>query len=683
MMMTRELSRKWFPVARCRKCFAATRQVFCPLFYPLLYPLLCLLFITFFATQSANAETAPLRVDPALIQIDLANASAILEDPQGKLTLEDVQNPANASRFEHRPPNIGFSSSAFWVRFKLVSDAKVPVTWWLNSHNRTLQEIALFVPDENGVYQTQSASSNRPFADRPLPTSYFVFPVTLMPEKATEIYLRVRSTGFLGVIIAPKLWQPEAYQAKEETEQSQWLLYLGMAIALSLFNLLLCVAIKDSIYFLYVASSLAIVWAISSAEGGYGSAYEYFWPNAPAFEQAAWAGAIFVGTFLPFMFVMQFVELRKNLPRSYIFIQICMLVLSLLISAEIIGLFLPLPNLASTLQALHIMGTLVFGVSAVVFMSSLCLLISRGNRQAKFIFIAWVPIMSLSALWGSYGLIGLKYNIGISMAASTFELITMSLALADRFNQEKKARELAQAAVVEVLRGSELELEEKVAIRTKELQQEQIHTKQLLHNILPVEIATELSETGSAQPARHESVSILFTDFIGFTQAVSIMPADRMVAELNEIFAAFDDITDACGVEKIKTIGDAYMAVAGLPKPCDDHAQRCVRAGLLMVAYLERRNEKTAFKWSLRVGIHSGPVVAGVVGKRKFAFDIWGDTVKIASCMESAGEKGRVNISANTSQLIEKEFHCQYRGKLDTKGKGQMDMYFVTEALQS
>lgn len=203
-------------------------------------------------------------------------------------------------------------------------------------------------------------------------------------------------------------------------------------------------------------------------------------------------------------------------------------------------------------------------------------------------------------------------------------------------------------------------------------------SERLLRNILPAELAQELSATGSARPARHEAVSILFTDFSGFTQAASSMPAERMVAELNEIFAAFDDITDACGVEKIKTIGDAYMAAAGLPKPCADHAQRCVRAGLGMIDYLENRNRTEAFKWSLRVGVHSGPVVAGVVGKRKYAFDIWGDTVNVASRMESSGEVGRVNISAYTFDLVRGEFACEYRGKVGAKGKGEIDMYFVT-----
>ena len=212
----------------------------------------------------------------------------------------------------------------------------------------------------------------------------------------------------------------------------------------------------------------------------------------------------------------------------------------------------------------------------------------------------------------------------------------------------------------------------------REVAVEHERAARLLLNILPAELAKELSETGVARSARHESASMLFTDFSGFTQTASAMPADRMVAELNEIFGAFDDICDELGVEKIKTIGDAYMAAAGLPKQCADHAQRCVRAGLRMLDYLEQRNRIAAFKWSLRVGVHSGPVVTGVVGKRKYAFDVWGDTVNIASRMESAGEAGRVNISAYTYDLIRSEFDCEYRGKVDAKGKGQIDMYFVT-----
>jgi class 3 adenylate cyclase len=220
--------------------------------------------------------------------------------------------------------------------------------------------------------------------------------------------------------------------------------------------------------------------------------------------------------------------------------------------------------------------------------------------------------------------------------------------------------------------------------KQKELYQaeiDQARNTALLNNMLPAEIAKELAQHGHTRPVRHESVTILFTDFANFTQIASTMPPDRMVAELNDIFAAFDAITTECGVEKIKTIGDAYMAVAGLPTECDDHAQRCVRAGLQMVDYLAQRNLSASFKWSLRVGIHTGPVVAGVVGTRKFAFDVWGDTVNIASRMESSGQIGRVNISAYTYDRIREEYVCEYRGKVEAKGKGAVDMYFVIRPL--
>ena len=204
-------------------------------------------------------------------------------------------------------------------------------------------------------------------------------------------------------------------------------------------------------------------------------------------------------------------------------------------------------------------------------------------------------------------------------------------------------------------------------------------TTDLLRNILPDSVIQELSATGKVKPARHEEATILFTDFANFTQTTSTMPASRMVTELNDVFAAFDDIIHDEGVEKIKTIGDAYMAAAGLSGDTEDHAERSVRAALRMLSFIEERNRTATFKWALRVGLHSGPVISGVVGKRKYAFDIWGDTVNVASRMESSGEAGQVNVSAYTYDLIRSRFDCSYRGKISAKGKGDMDMYFVIE----
>jgi class 3 adenylate cyclase len=220
-------------------------------------------------------------------------------------------------------------------------------------------------------------------------------------------------------------------------------------------------------------------------------------------------------------------------------------------------------------------------------------------------------------------------------------------------------------------------LEAKVVERTAQLKATQEKSDALLSNILPTAIIEELNSTGEAQPRRHEDASILFTDFAGFTQAVSTIPAKRLVKELDDIFRGFDDIIAANGLEKIKTIGDAYMAAAGLPLPAEDHAVRCVRAALSMTRFIDDRNQTAAMKWGLRVGVHSGAVVAGIVGKNKYAYDVWGDTVNIASRMESSGEINKVNMSAYTFELVRDHFECEYRGKLAAKGKGEIDMYFV------
>ncbi len=222
-----------------------------------------------------------------------------------------------------------------------------------------------------------------------------------------------------------------------------------------------------------------------------------------------------------------------------------------------------------------------------------------------------------------------------------------------------------------------IELAETVRFRTKELEEEKDKSESLLQNILPSSLVDELKHSGSVEPREFKNSTILFTDFKGFTYTASVLPAARLVNELNEIFESFDEVIEKYGLEKLKTIGDSYMAAGGLPEENEDHAILTIKAAMEMQKIIKHRNEISAIKWEMRCGLHSGQVIAGVVGTKKFTYDIWGDTVNIASRMESSGEPGEINISAYTYMLVKDYFHCEYRGKVDAKGKGKIDMYFV------
>ncbi|NOQ71242.1 MAG: tetratricopeptide repeat protein [Crocinitomix sp.] len=204
----------------------------------------------------------------------------------------------------------------------------------------------------------------------------------------------------------------------------------------------------------------------------------------------------------------------------------------------------------------------------------------------------------------------------------------------------------------------------------------------LLLNILPISVAEELKEKGKSIPRHYDVISIIFTDFAGFTKISEKLSPVQLVEKLDEIFLQFDLIVEKYGLNRIKTIGDAYMCAAGLPEEDPKHAENAVRAAMEMRDYVDIFNTKLpakAPKWNIRIGINTGPVVAGVVGIRKFAYDIWGDAVNVAARMESSGEISKVNISESTYELVKNKVKASHRGKIYAKNKGEIDMYFIDE----
>jgi class 3 adenylate cyclase len=222
----------------------------------------------------------------------------------------------------------------------------------------------------------------------------------------------------------------------------------------------------------------------------------------------------------------------------------------------------------------------------------------------------------------------------------------------------------------------------KIQAQNREIEEERRKSDLLLCNILPDEVAQELKTKGYATPRNYESATVLFTDFVNFTRLSTQLSPEELIDELNACFLAFDEICERHGLEKIKTIGDAFMCAGGLPLPNQTHPGDAVRAALDMCDWLERRNRehpRAVFR-NMRIGIHTGPVVAGVIGKNKFAYDIWGDAVNLAARLEELGEPNRVNVSEATAQAVEGQFELQYRGEKEVHNKGLVAMYFVERA---
>lgn len=221
-----------------------------------------------------------------------------------------------------------------------------------------------------------------------------------------------------------------------------------------------------------------------------------------------------------------------------------------------------------------------------------------------------------------------------------------------------------------------------IVSRTAELSRAKRQSDELLLNILPANVAEELKETGRVQPVHYDLATVMFTDFQDFTRIAATLTPEVLVSELDECFSSFDRIIRVHRLEKLKTVGDGYMCAGGIPTGNPSNAHDVVRAALdiqrFMAARMAEKQASNQPYWNIRIGIHSGPLVAGVIGQEKFAYDVWGDTVNTAHRLEEACEPGKVNLSGATHTLVQDAFHCEYRGKIAVKNKQPLDMYFVT-----
>jgi CheY-like chemotaxis protein/class 3 adenylate cyclase len=282
-----------------------------------------------------------------------------------------------------------------------------------------------------------------------------------------------------------------------------------------------------------------------------------------------------------------------------------------------------------------------------------------------------IPIIFMTALSDTIDKIK-AFTIG---AADYITKPIQQKELLARVNAHLKLHKLKQQ-----LQAQNIQLQQKTIELEKNnelIKLEKQKSDELLLNILPIRIAKNLKETGKTQPEYFENVTVLFSDMIDFTYTSSKLEPEILIDELNTIFTAFDNIIEKNKCERIKTIGDAYLCVCGLPEENPYHAENIVYSAIEFIDYLKQRNKTAKIKWEIRIGIHTGKVIAGIVGIKKYIYDVFGDTINITSRMESHSEAMKINISEISYHILKDNFEIIERGEIDVKGKGKMKMYFI------
>jgi class 3 adenylate cyclase len=330
------------------------------------------------------------------------------------------------------------------------------------------------------------------------------------------------------------------------------------------------------------------------------------------------------------------------------------------------------------------------------------IMFSCAIRRISFGSFIEHEVRAIQGLWKntpltgffSFGEIGMDANNHCDLHNTTLSLVTLqergssprpvdssdphggpSLPKGRKENPEAKIQRLEKEK--KILSNFLHRTSEDLDLAQEMIKQEQEKSERLLLNILPETIAERLKKTSGIIVDEYSGVSVLFADIVGFTTLSSTVSAREIAEMLNAVFSEFDNLAEKYGIEKIKTIGDAYMAAAGLPIPSEHHAEQAAAMALDMLNVIENYRQ---YKISVRIGIHSGKVVAGVIGKKKFIFDLWGDTVNTASRMESHGAAGRVHISEATYHLVKHKYRAEPRGVIDVKGKGEMATYFLVSS---
>ena len=587
--------------------------------------------------------------------------------------------------------NLGNIPHTVWMRFSVFS--KTEKELYLEIDAPLLDQLEIFEMNGETPKLLFTGGSLKPFHERPVASENWLLSLYLKDTVESLIYIKGQSIYPFQIPIAVS--SKNKFVEHNQLNILFWGIYMGVMIFAFIYNFFIYLSVRERSYLYYL---LYILFSVTFYLGLEGFGFQFLWSNNPGVNPMI---PIFVSltNCVIVLFTLRFLSIRKD--QKVLFYTGW--------TFFVVFILLALLNLAGKFTVALVLSQMFSLLVCIYFIVSGIISLKRGIPNAKYFLIGWSAFLVLVILF----ILALNNVVpsnffnthGIFMGHMA-EVVLLSFALADRINVLKKENEKKQKEIIIQLEENHLlqtkvnrELEQKVTERTaevvaekKEVEKQKKRSDDLLLNILPEEVAEELKTKGSAEAQLIEEVTVLFTDFKGFTQLSEKLTPKELVSEINECFSAFDHIMQKYGVEKIKTIGDSYMAAGGLPTKNTTHAIDVINSSLEIQKFMQQHKAKREAEgrlfFDIRIGVHSGPVIAGIVGVKKFAYDIWGDTVNTASRMENSGEPGKINISGTTYELVKdlpageaRKFNCVHRGKITAKGKGEIDMYFVEGVL--
>lgn len=576
----------------------------------------------------------------------------------------------------------GFSNESFWLKFKYKYTGQKNEKWIFKITNPYFSSIRLYCKGQNQNDWTLYITGNQlPFDHRPLPTRLYQFPIETKSNIEYTCFFRIFNDGG-SINFSPIIGTETSINQESLKQEILFGLIFGFLIMAMINSLVLLITLKDIAYLYYFLYITFISILMTTFSGHYSQYIVRYFPWNE-YHNKIGILSIVLSTYFNIVFENHLLDLKKHsnfLYKTYYVLQYFAWI------SIFCFFFLDFFSLLM-LYNLYALLSIFFSFGSGLYLAI------KGNRIAKyyvwsyFIFVIGIVYDTLSM----FQVIDRFFQENIFLYFGfSFEIFIFSIALADKQKMAEEETIFAQKEKIQIQKEANENLEKKVIERTIQLQNinseliiEKDKSEKLLLNVLPIETSYELKEYGHVKPRSYDLVTILFTDFKGFTKIAEKLSPEELVHELDICFTKFDEIIEKYNLEKLKTIGDSYMCAGGIPKPNDSHAKDCLLAAIEIQEYMKKLKQDKISKgldyWELRLGIHTGPLVAGVIGQKKFAYDVWGDTVNLASRMESSGDAGKINLSASTYQLTIDDFIFEYRGKISAKNKGEIDMYFLID----